>query len=482
MKIVSRSGRTLRFPQPISINKLRDILPHEHGALLADSMGLGKTATAVNVAVLMQMDRVLVICPKSAIPDWRREIVDWDKRHGMIQHRKSLAFRRGWTLINYEQLYRLRKQLRRHGEWDLIIVDEVQATKEPDRQRTSLIYGGQWPLDDGEVHSPIPHRKALIISGTPLKNRIEELFNQLHFIDPIKWPDRDAFLDAYYEWPRIVTPEHKVVMTPTRNLDGLHQELQSVMVRTHKDTVVGMPSKRFELIPVPVHPASSAAVRLGGLQYELNKAYGQLRSYQRKFYGTHPDLENKIKRLHDNITKEAVRLKWLPIMDYLISLTEKTVVIGFHRELMLDQIARALRQHGRGVVEHNGDTSDDVEWTKKKFNDDPSIQFFVGQLNVSNLSLTLTRSKHIVFLELPQTWSDFEQAMDRIHRYGQIAPEVTITAFVLFEAGDGLRLEQLQNWKDQSDMVLDGRELPPIPWRVLEIKPKHTTDISISIH
>jgi hypothetical protein len=119
--------------------------------------------------------------------------------------------------------------------------------------------------------------------------------------------------------------------------------------------------------------------------------------------------------------------------------------------------------------------------TKKQFSEKDDIQFFVCQLTVSNLSLTLIKAKHIVFLQLPQTWSDFEQAMDRIHRYGQIAPEVTTTAFVLLEAGDDDMLINLQKWKDQSDMVLDGRHLPPIPWEWIKPKGSELDKIKLKI-
>jgi SNF2 family DNA or RNA helicase len=478
VKIIARSGHTLRFPQPKSINKVRRLLQHEHGAILADSMGLGKTATAVNVAVLLQMKRILVICPKSAIPDWRREIVDWDKHHGMIQHRTSLMFNRGWTLINYEMLKRHAGPLRKR-EWDLIIIDESHATKEPNCNRTRLIYGGDV---NGTEWGPIPHRKAIIISGTPFKNRIEELFEPLHFIKPDKWPDREAFIDTYYppefdqegRRQRNITKDGRVVGVAPVNLDDLHRQLQDDMVRTHKDDVPGLPQKRFELIPISV--SLLAAFYFAVSRAKLRKLYAQLISIQlREQWNDAADaINNKITALHSEIALQAIDLKLQPIIDYLLTFTEKTVVIGFHRQDLLDLVAQRLRVEGLGVVEHNGDTSHNLKWSKNQFRKNAAVQFFVGQLTVSNLSLTLTTAKHIVFLELPQTWSDFEQATDRIHRYGQTAPEVTITAFVLPEAGDDDMLDNLQKWKDQSDLVLDGRELPPIPWHILgESQGKH---------
>ncbi len=96
----------------------------------------------------------------------------------------------------------------------------------------------------------------------------------------------------------------------------------------------------------------------------------------------------------------------------------------------------------------------------KAFQTDETIQFFVGQVNVSNLSLTLTAADHIIFAEIPDTRADFDQAMDRIHRFGQHAPEVKVTVFALDypAAGDEKLLDALLHWKDTADAVLDGKD------------------------
>ena len=157
----------------------------------------------------------------------------------MLPKQPFFDFSVGWMVTNYEMLKRFAKGLRGR-QWNLIILDEAQALKEPERRRTVLAYGGVWK---GKTYRPIPARKALVISGTPLKNRIEELFGALNFLDPDNWPDRNAFIDDYYEsetddgQPRIVTADGRVVQNVApRNLEALHRRLrETVLVRTHKD-------------------------------------------------------------------------------------------------------------------------------------------------------------------------------------------------------------------------------------------------------
>ena len=435
-------------------------------------MGLGKTATAVVAAARARMHRVLVVCPKSAIPDWVRDIDDWHAGPGVVRvlpGQPHLDFGVGWALINYEQLERFATNLRLRG-WDLLILDEGQALKEPERRRTILVHGGVWK---DKAYSPIPTSKALVISGTPLKNRVEELFTTINFLDPDNWPDRDAFIAEHYEettedgLPRIVTDDGRVVQNVSpRNLHALHRRLrQTVLVRTHKDDVEGLPGKRFERIGVPLEDvadrdwfdakARSAQV----ISRALRKAQRE-RDLERA-----RELEARLRQITSAIRQHATRAKRQAVLDYLLALPRehKAVVIGFHRDLLLDQLAAALREQGRRVVEHNGDNSARAAATVKAFQSRPEVQFFVGQLSVSNLSLTLTAASHVVFAEIPATRADFDQAMDRVHRFGQAATSVKATVFVLdwYSAGDVDLLEALLHWKDISDAVLDGRSGDP---------------------
>src|SRR5262249_15128368 len=187
----SRSGKALRDPQPKTIAAILRVWAngalvgtgHARGALLADSMGLGKTASCVVAARRAGMARILVVCPKAAIPDWKPEVHDWDDRGGSVRvlhaaskHPSLNYLAHTWTLINYEMLERYAAELRRHV-WDLLILDEGHACKEPEARRTVLVFGSMWK---GRAYPPLPCRKAIVVSGTPLKNRLEELFNTLN--------------------------------------------------------------------------------------------------------------------------------------------------------------------------------------------------------------------------------------------------------------------------------------------------------------
>ena len=475
MIMKSRRGKSLRDPQPRSIDGILHVWQHgalagdgsARGPVLADSMGLGKTATAVVAAFKARMRRVLVVCPKSAIPDWLRELDDWNPRPGVVRvlpRQPHLDFDIGWAITNYEMLERFSDDLRRRM-WDLVVLDEAHATKEPSRRRTVLIHGGVWK---DKPYRPIPARKALVISGTPMKNRVEEMFTTLNFLDPDNWPDRDVFIDAHYEEetsngdPRIVTAEGRVVQNVApRNLNALHCRLkETVLVRTHKDDVPGLPPRRFEKVTVPLDDAEDrdwfdSKARTALLMSRKLRAAQRDRDVEKA-----RELEERLRQIRSAIYQHATRAKRQAVLDYLLALPpeHKAIVIGFHRDLLLDQLADALRARGRRLVEHNGDNSARAAATVHAFQTRPEIQFFLGQLCVSNLSLTLTAASHVVFAEIPRTRADLDQAVDRVHRFGQ-ERECTATVFALDweSAGDEELLDALAHWKEVSDAVLDGR-------------------------
>ena len=361
--MLSRSEKELRDPQPKSVDEILRVWQRgalvgsgtARGALLADSMGLGKTASAVVAAKIARMRRVLVVAPKSAIPDWLRELRDWHPGAGVITL-SPFAFERGWVIINYELLERDADELRARP-WDLLILDEAHATKEPSRRRTILVHGGTW---SNAVFEPIPAGKTLVISGTPFKNRLEELFTTLHLLDPTTWPSRDDFINEHYGTGYVVSGDRVVQNVPLRNLSTLHHRLRdTVLVRTHKDNLPNFPTKRFEKVPVPLDDAETRSW-FDERAFDACVLARQLRAAQ--LTGNMElirPLEERLRRLTSMVRQASTRAKRQAVLDYLLALPRehKVVVIGEHRSLLLTQLAAALRKEKRRLVEHNGDLS-----------------------------------------------------------------------------------------------------------------------------
>jgi superfamily II DNA or RNA helicase len=152
------------------------------GAVLADDMGLGKTLQTLCAL----KGRTLVVCPRSVVHNWAAEIRRFRPAlRASIYHgpRRALDPAADVTLTTYAIL-RLDAEALAKEPWDTVVLDEAQAIKNPDSQVARAAYG----LDAA-------FRVAL--SGTPVENRLDELWSQLHFTNRGLLGGRSAFDERF---------------------------------------------------------------------------------------------------------------------------------------------------------------------------------------------------------------------------------------------------------------------------------------------
>jgi superfamily II DNA or RNA helicase len=160
---------TLRPYQRQGVNWLSFLRDTGLGAVLADDMGLGKTLEALAAV----HGRTLVVCPRSVVHNWAAEIqrfrpgLSCSTYHGP---KRAVDPAVDITLTTYA-LLRLDAELLAGEAWDTVILDEAQAIKNPDSQVARAAY----KLRAGF---------RLSLSGTPVENRLAELWSQLHFTNP----------------------------------------------------------------------------------------------------------------------------------------------------------------------------------------------------------------------------------------------------------------------------------------------------------
>ena len=152
--------------------------------LIADEMGLGKTIQGLGVVNAMAAGagralRVLVVGPKIALRNWRREAGKWL----VVPHASAI-----WTsakqpsadlvIVNYDILAKPAVAAGiRAVKWDLAIYDEAHVLKNGKAARTKAVLGGG--RGDERVE-PIRAGRRLFLTGTPILNRPIELYSILH--------------------------------------------------------------------------------------------------------------------------------------------------------------------------------------------------------------------------------------------------------------------------------------------------------------
>ena len=455
------------------------------GALLADTMGAGKTVVAIAVVnSIPRFRRILVICMAPAVEKvWVEHIRWWQTRDLRITpvHAENTydigTIPCGWVIINYALLKKHHDGLRAK-EWDLIIIDEGQALKTWNSVRTMNVFGGMvddldeprrsnWEYHHQEIKPLAGTRtKVLILTGTPIKNRPDELFPLVNFLDPRSFPNVENFIYPCQE----LTPleelsalrsklRHTVLIR--RPLSELQQELPRL---TRKTVIIRHAEEDGDVSSIDACPDDVLVIGLKSnprLQDWFHGVEAQIRKIFARLYDDEKDLsveerralEERLKMLQTIARERTGASKHNIVLSYLMHCRQKTVVFGWHRELMED-LASKLRQAGRGVVTLIGGTKQ-PEKVVERFQKDGSIQYFLGNLDCASTSITLTAAHHVVLAE--QSWvpSDEDQSIARVWRTGQKHP-VSVVKFVL----EGSLDERMQAAQDRKRefiaRVLDG--------------------------
>ena len=456
-------------------------------AVLADDMGLGKTIQGVGVAELFaqlaDIRRVLVVCPASLKSQWRSEINKFSSRTSQIvlgsaeervTQYESDAF---FTICNYEQVMRDQSTIERIG-WDLIILDEGQRIK-------------NWESKTSQVIKSLRSTFALVLSGTPLENRLEELYTVVSFIDDRRLGPVHRFFHRH----RIVDERGKV--QGYRNLDSLRESLKPILLRRTRGGVMqDLPERMTEV--VRIRPTEEQL----NLSNEHSTRAAQI---ARKTFLTEMDLLRLQKHLlmarmaADStflVDKEAPgfssKLERLEeLLEQLADEPDNKVVLFSEWTTMLDLIEPILNRLKLPFVRLDGKVPQrQREERVNQFQTDPQCRVFIMS-NAGSTGLNLQAANTVINVDLPWNPAVLEQRIARAHRMGQkqsvqvylLVTEDTLEERLLatLSAKHDLALAALDVESDVSEVQLQSgmEELKRRLERLLGEKPDTPVDVSL---
>ena len=204
--------------------------------LIADDMGLGKTIQAIAAVEILArtagVERVLVVAPTSLKHQWRQEIEKFTGRsatvvEGMSPRRAELyAADSFYKITNYDVIHRDAEAIRRWRP-DVVILDEAQRIK-------------NWKTRTAQSVKQLDSKFALVLTGTPLENRLEELHSIVEFVDRFRLGPLFRFLDEHQH----VDEAGRVV--GYRDLSQISKTLEPILIRRTKDKVLQELPERME--------------------------------------------------------------------------------------------------------------------------------------------------------------------------------------------------------------------------------------------
>lgn len=355
--------------------QIHPLLPHQvegveyilknSSAFICDDMGMGKTRTVIEGMFKRNQFPILVICPASLKINWQNEIYRWIGVRYKIDNLNQDVI-----IINYERMNKYKFEIQ-NIKINQLVLDECHSFKNPNSKRTKLAL--QWSKS-------IPYK--ILISGTPILNRPNELITQMEILNNIhKVGGKDRFLDMYCN-PR--NSQYGIDYSGCSNLKDLQEVMGKIWLRrTKADLENQLPCKT--IIPIPIIELSQPPPR----------SFQEIEMYDRAV------LRSKLTKSIDFIAQ-------------LIERGEKVVVFVHHKD-----IGKALNKafpDASVIVGGQSSTSRQVNIDNFQLHD---TKLIICSLQASAVGLTLTASRCAVFLEYPWSPSLLAQAQDRIHRIGQ---------------------------------------------------------------
>jgi superfamily II DNA or RNA helicase len=423
-------------------------------ALLADEMGLGKTVQAVAAASLLhrlgKVERVLVVAPASLKVEWEEQIrlfsdLSFQPVFGERAARKAAyehpAF---FTITNYEQILRDIAWVNTILKPDCVIIDEAQRIK-------------NWDTQTARVVKKLQSRYAFVLTGTPLENRIDELYSLMSILDPQALGPLFRFNREFYVLNAGGRPEGY------KNLQQLRARIAPYMLRRRKaDVEKELPDRTDRSIFVEMDPEQRARYAAHEERVARLVAQSRVRSLSKEEAERLQRELSMMRMLCDTpyILDETCRV--CPKLEEVQSLLENAlatpgvkVLVFSEWERMLQLVQERCRQTGVAFAWHTGAVPQQRRRQELlRFKSDPDCRVFLST-DTGGQGLNLQQASVVINCDLPWSPARLEQRVARAWRKHQMR-NVTVVNLVTEDSIEARMIETLARKRSLADGVLDG--------------------------
>jgi len=416
---------TLRPYQEVGLRWLHLLSGLGLGACLADDMGLGKTIQVLALLLVRKQERrgrgapSLLVAPASLLANWAAEAakfapsLDVFVAHASTTPADDLTSATPATLATHDLVVTSYGQVRRlpalaATTWDLVVLDEAQAIKNPGAQQTRAI-------------KALKGRARIALTGTPVENRLGDLWSLFDFVNPGLLGTTTEFTaftrrlatrahDAYAPLRDLVRPYILRRMKTDRRV------IADLPDKTEVSAWCALSRKQVALYQQAVDDLREA---LAEAQEGIARRGLVLASLVRlKQVCNHPS-----QWLADGGWAEADSGKWArlrEIAEVVASRQEKLLLFTQFREITEPLAAFLGAVFGRaGLVLHGGTPVAERRKRVTAFQADEHVPFFVLSLKAGGTGLNLTAAAHVVHFDRWWNPAVENQATDRAFRIGQ---------------------------------------------------------------
>ena len=395
-------------------------------SIIADEMGLGKTIQAIGTAELLRREglaeQIMIVCPTSLKYQWQREIerftkdTDRSPDHPLtlviegnpLKRKEQYASDIPYKIVSYNCMS---NDVKMWGslQTEVLIMDEVQRLK-------------NWKTQISMAARKVRSDYAVILSGTPLENKLEELYSVMEFAD-------NYCLGPYWQFRAdcIVTDDGGKVIG-YQNLNKVGETARERLIRrTKKQVALQMPKRTDQNLFVPM------TTEQRGMHEEYKEQVAKLvYKWRRTHFLSETDRKKLLQFLSmmrmvcdstyilDQKSRYDTKVtETMSILQSVFDNGDEKVVIFSQWERMTRLIAYELDKMGVGYEYlHGGVPSAKRRDLIINFTDDPDSRVFLST-DAGSTGLNLQAGSIMINLDLPWNPAVLEQRIARIYRLGQ---------------------------------------------------------------
>ncbi len=433
------------------------------GACLADDMGLGKTVQLLAFLLHLKAQDTLkgptlLICPTSVLGNWEREVKRFAPQLTTLIHHGSQrssaktfakqAQQKNLVMTSYPLIYRDEAALN-SVTWQNLVLDEAQNIKNPDARQSKAV-------------RQLQAQFRIALTGTPLENRLSELWSILDFLNPGYLGPRNFFqrrfatpIERYGDSDSLKTLRSLVQPFLLRRLKTDREIIQDLPEKQEMNVFCGLTLEQANLYEATVQQSLEAIESADGIQ---RRGIILATLTKLKQICNHPAQFLKEPRL--NAQHRSGKLNRLEEM------LEEALAEG-DRALVFTQFAemgKLLQQHlsqalGWEILFLYGSTSKaQREAMIDRFQHDPQgPRIFILSLKAGGVGLNLTRANHVFHFDRWWNPAVENQATDRVFRIGQ-KRNVQVHKFVCTGTLEEKIHEQIESKKALAEQVVGAGE------------------------
>lgn len=428
-------------------------------SLMADDMGLGKTIQSIAVAEIykkvLQTNSVLIICPTSLKYQWKSEIERFT--HSSVQiiegssHKRREQYSNNgayYQIVSYNYIAQDIDFINETLEIDFVILDEAQRIK-------------NWKTKVSKSVKRLNSNYTVVLTGTPLENRLEELYSIMQFIDVYQLGPLYQFVERY----QLKDPETGKVIG-YQHLHEIKLTLADTLIRRTKAEVLKeLPERMDKNLFVPM------TLEQREIHDEMQRLVSKLVGKWQKFgFLNEVDRQKLIMSLTrmrmvcdstfiiDQRTRKDTKVdELMNILEEFLETNDSKVVIFSQWERMTRLVAAEFDKKGiEYEYLHGGIPSQKREKVLTNFKENPNSRIFLST-DTGGVGLNLQSASLVINLDIPWNPAVLEQRIGRVYRLGQNR-NVTVINLVSTGTIEHKMLDVLKFKSSMASGVLDGGE------------------------